>query len=189
MIRRTLIFTAFCLTILVAPVSKAQNDGLSFGTPDPDLDLEFHSAMNGGDLYGGLHIGVMDRKNRMSLTAFINSRLFRQKVLIRRPDAYYQFHEWRGMTGFMIDKSIFPISPSKTRYGGYVEGAAAYSWGTFKGSSIQPASTWQFIPGVGLAITGSSDNVFKLGVQWAEIPKRDIPELRFKIGFSLSVQT
>lgn len=176
------------VSMILGRGAAAQDDGLSFGTPKISPDLELHTTFNGGDLYGGLHVGIMDRENRFSLTAFLDSRLFRQKVLIQRPEAYYQFHEWRGMTGLMLDKGFFFIEGGNKLFGAYLEGLLAYSWGSFRASDIKPASSWQFVPGVGIGVTGPKENVLKLGVRWTEVPKRDIPELHYKIGYSLCIR-
>ncbi len=169
------------LFFLLAPSVKGQGDGL--GTPEIAFAATPQLTFNFNDLYLGVGLGIMDHRNLWSLSTYFDARPFTRRTLIKRPDAYYQYKEWRGMVGFLLDKAFLPNGST----GFYLEGGAAYTFGDFRATGLDPTPAWFFYPGLGFAGYSQSGSMFKLGAQWAPIPYRDeIASWRIKFSVLIS---
>lgn len=182
--------SCFLLTLFLPIGALAQpRDGLDLGSPDIKGAFEPHSIQNADEWMLGGHLGIADVRNQITLTAFLDARPYADKVMVKRRDVHYQFHEWRGMAGFMLEKAFLPWLKGNKRHGFYLEGVAGYSYGNYRGSAIEPKEEWVILPGGGLALGAGKYGYWKLGVQYAPIPGRsDIAPLRFKLAGMLHMR-
>lgn len=175
----------FFLLLHVPSFSWGQvHDGWDLGTPRLKFGFEPHSVQNQDEWLIGGDLGVADSRNHLTFTAFFDGRPYLEKTFLQRGEVLYQFHEWRAMAGFKLEKAFFPLIRGNIGYGFYLEGVAGYAFGNYRGSSILPSEGWTMFPGAGLALFGSSKaGYLKLGLQRAPIPGEDIEPLRYKLAW------
>ena len=138
------------------------NDSLSNLIPS----ISFETTFNGEDLMLGFIPGVHFQNLNLTAGGLFLIRPYKKKILVERsPNFYYQFQEWRIVSGFILEKRINlveTISLSLSAGGGYTFGGYA---GTSKSAEKS------FLPIFRIGLTKEFDNILVgLRYQYMEIP-------------------
>ncbi len=141
------------------------------------LELNF----NGGDFMMGFQAGVSESKYKLYLTTGFLARLSAVRVLRPVNDTFaFQMWERRYLWPLSLGKDFILYRQGSQSYGCRLHITGAYTWGNYRGSSLDPDPRYLFIPGAGITW---KDEYFGISFDYQYVPIKvhDISSHRFRL--------
>jgi ankyrin repeat protein len=138
---------------------------------------------NGNDFMLGFEAGVTENKYRMYLTSGFMSRLSPIRVLRPENDTLsYQLWERRYLWPVSLGRNFTLSTQDKNKFGFRVHLTGALTWGSYRGSDLDPGLKFMLVPGGGVFWRQKYFSI-SFDYQYMPIKVYDVSSHRFSLAF------
>ena len=133
--------------------------------------IGFDFSSNFSDYMNNLHIGLYDPKYYTSISLGFHARMTAMKLYVPKSETiWYQYWERRYLIWAGIDKQL-PIfrSVASDKSGLSIGLKGGYTFGNYRGSSVNAASKWMLIPSLQI-FHSSRFTTVSIGYEYAKYP-------------------